>query len=100
MNDIRRLPYEAYGRGFERDEIRDEQLLGFGHRPDEYRPLGAAEIAVLERNANASPDWGLVRVKDPFDPGLVRDSSFVGLVRIGTVSRVLLEHHDLRTPVG
>jgi len=33
-------------------------------------------------------------VSDPFDPSLIRNSQFFGVVRIGALQNVLLQHHD------
>jgi NDP-sugar pyrophosphorylase family protein len=114
MNDIRKLDEGAYGLGFVPKEflapgedeyrLRDVQLAdpekGLGRSPDSYRRLKPYEIEALVKNDNSCRDWGLVRVSDPFVPELVRDSEFAGLVRIGRLDRMVLEHHDLRTPVG
>ncbi|MBP7263654.1 MAG: DUF4954 family protein [Spirochaetia bacterium] len=74
--------------------------LESGKADSEYRRLGADEIAALERNGNRAVDWSTVLVSDRFDAGLVRNSEFAGLVRIGRVSSVALEHHDMVVPVG
>ncbi len=37
---------------------------------------------------------------DPFKPNQIKNTTFIGLVRIGSVRNVILEHHDLQLPVG
>ena len=100
-------------------EILPPELCGFGFVPDEYlppgkdeywlrnlqaktlfkaappwRPLSAEEIAVMEQNGCRAGRWDRVLAADPFDPSLLRNVSFYGLVRIGPLEKVLLRHHD------
>ncbi|MCX7023684.1 MAG: DUF4954 family protein [Spirochaetes bacterium] len=107
MNDIKSLPYASLGFDFVPPEwlppgadeyhIRDTQL----RKPlESYRPLDAGEIETLVLNANSCTDWARLLVRDPFDATLVRDCEFSGLVRIGTLSRTVIEHHDLTVPAG
>ncbi len=110
MNDIRLLPADAIGTGFvgpgslgpDRDEyaIRDSQLAETGKSPSAYRRLRPYEIESLVKNENNCPDWNSLLVTEPFNPELVRQSSFDGLVRIGRLERAVLEHHDTKVPVG
>ena len=65
-----------------------------------WRGLRDEEREALIRNNNISSDWDSVLVSDPFDPALVRNSAFYGLVRIGALRNVLLQHHDFRVPAG
>lgn len=65
-----------------------------------YRNLTAREIEVLERNRNASDNWDKVLVSDAFNPELVKNCQFHGLVRIGKLEPYYLEFHNLRMPVG
>src|SRR5436190_3960895 len=65
-----------------------------------YRKLSPAEIKILERNANSCPDWNKVRVADAFDPRLVKNCAFFGLVRIGKLEAYFAEFNNLRLPVG
>ena len=37
---------------------------------------------------------------DPFDPRLIKNCEFFGLVRIGRLEAVVLEYHDLQVPAG
>jgi len=105
MNDIHVLGIDAYGKNFipahmrkgDEYEIRNKQLK----RPlTDFRPLRADEIAILEKNGNTATDWSQILVVDPFTPELIRNSSFAGLVRIGKLETMVLEHHELEIPTG
>lgn len=65
-----------------------------------YRQLNAHEIEVLVRNQNSSDNWNQLLVSDAFNPDLVRNCKFFGLVRIGKLEPFYLEFHNLRMPVG
>ena len=66
----------------------------------DYRHLTGFEIEILIRNGNTSDDWGKIFVSKEFDPVLVKNSNFHGLVRIGKLEPYYLEFHNLRMPVG
>ncbi len=66
----------------------------------QYRGLTAWEIEVLVRNRNTSDDWNKILVSDAFNPELVKNCKFFGLVRIGKLEAYFLEYHNLRMPVG
>ncbi len=66
----------------------------------QYRGLTAWEIEVLVRNRNTSDDWNKILVSDAFNPELVKNCKFFGLVRIGKLETYYLEYHNLRMPVG
>lgn len=102
--------------------IHDESVIGYGFIPhkflkdgedeyrqrfiqqkkpqDSYRPLNDAEITILEANGNTCENWKNVLVRDPFDPALVRNSEFHGLVRLGSLRRLTMEHHDMVLRAG
>jgi Domain of unknown function (DUF4954) len=65
-----------------------------------YRQLTAYEIEVLVRNRNTSANWNDILVSDDFNPELVQNCKFFGLVRIGKLTPFFLEFHNLRRPVG
>ncbi|NVO20673.1 MAG: DUF4954 family protein [Bacteroidetes bacterium] len=76
--------------------LRNKQNPGNGR----YRQLTAHEIEILVRNLNSSDDWNKILVSDAFNPELVKNCKFFGLVRIGNLEPYYLEFHDLRVPVG
>ena len=65
-----------------------------------WRKLRSEEIETLVKNANASDNWDNLLVSEQFTPHLIKNCEFYGLVRIGRLEEVYLEHHDLRVPVG
>ncbi len=65
-----------------------------------YRKLSSSEKEILIRNGNNSDDWNKIFVSEAFDPGLVKNCKFFGLVRIGKLEPYYLEFHNLRMPVG
>lgn len=107
MDNVQVIPGESIGRHFVdprfvadgEDEftIRNRQFL---HAGREWRQLSQSEQERLVGNGNRSSDWSQVLVCEPFDPALIRNSEFHGLVRIGAVEAVALQHHDMRLPVG
>ncbi|MDR0456774.1 MAG: DUF4954 family protein [Treponema sp.] len=65
-----------------------------------WRKLTPAETEALIQNGNYCPDWNNFLVSDPFDPALIRNSCFYGLVRIGALKNTLLKYHDFCMPSG
>jgi len=65
-----------------------------------WRNLRSDEIERLVKNDNTADDWDDLLVTDQFDPGLIKNTKFFGLVRIGKLRDVVLQHHDLRVPAG
>ncbi|MEJ8840780.1 DUF4954 family protein [Lacibacter sp. H375] len=65
-----------------------------------YRKLTALEIEVLVRNRNASDNWNNILVSDAFNPELVKNCKFFGLVRIGKLEPYYLEFHSIKLQVG
>lgn len=74
------------------------QQIGVGAK--RWRKLRADEIAVLVKNNNICTNWDDFMVSDPFDPHLIRNSQFYGLVRLGAVRENLLQYHDYKISVG
>lgn len=65
-----------------------------------YRKLNANEIEALIRNRNTSDDWDKIFVSKQFNPELVRNCKFHGLIRIGKLEPYYMEFHNLRMAVG
>lgn len=106
MNEIKKSPIDSLGYQFIDSRYlpagKDEYYLrniqnrsGIG-----YRQLTAYEIEVLVRNRNTSANWNDILVSDAFNPELVQNCKFFGLVRIGKLTPYFLEFHNLRRPVG
>jgi len=83
----------------------DEDEYSFRNRqqkkaPESWRALRSDEISILEANHNRCLNWADVLVCDPFSPELIQHCRFAGLVRLGSLERLVLEHHDMTIPVG
>ena len=91
------IPQEYLPRGKDEHHIRNHQTIP---PRGPWRHLRSDEIERLEKNNNTSDCWDDILVSTEFDPQLVRDTEFFGLVRIGALRSVILEHHDLRVPAG
>lgn len=76
---------------------RNQQI---GERAKQWRKLRSDEIAVLVKNNNFCSNWDNFFVSDPFNPHLIRNSQFYGLVRLGAVRDNLLQYHDYKIPAG
>ncbi|MBC8373280.1 MAG: DUF4954 family protein [Planctomycetes bacterium] len=107
MSKMQILPIGSLGGDFIPAEFlpegMDEYYLRNNQAPapaDGWRNLRADEIETLVKNANASDNWDNILVTEQFAPHLVKNCEFHGLVRIGRLEEVYIEHHDLRVPVG
>ena len=93
MNDIQKTPIGSLGYNFIAPQYipkgKDEYYLrNLQNRNGiHYRKLTAYEIEVLVRNRNTSDDWNKILVSDAFNPELVKNCKFFGLVRIGNLKR-------------
>ncbi len=105
-NNIIKSPLNSLGYNFIKDHhipkgkdeyyLRNIQIKNGIH----YRKLMAEEIEMLVRNGNTSDDWNNILVSDAFDPKLVKNCKFHGLVRIGKLEPFCLSFSDLKAPVG
>ncbi|RTL56714.1 MAG: DUF4954 family protein [Sphingobacteriales bacterium] len=105
-NNIQKIPMPQLGYNFiplqflpkGKDEyyLRDTQ----NRSGIQYRRLTAYEIEALVKNRNTSDDWNNILVSDAFNPELVKNCKFFGLVRIGKLEPVCLNFSDLTIPVG
>jgi hypothetical protein len=106
QNIIRKSAIDTVGYGFIKPEFipkgKDEYYLrNIQNRSGiDYRTLTAFEIESLVRNGNTSDDWNKVLVSDAFNPKLVKNCKFYGLVRIGKLESYCLEFSDLKVAVG
>jgi len=106
QNKIYKSPINTLGYGFIADPYlpkgKDEYYLrNLQNRNGiNYRHLNAYEIEVLVRNRNTSDDWNKFLVSDLFNPELVKNCKFYGLVRIGKLEPICLGFSDLKVPVG
>ncbi|MBP6431416.1 MAG: DUF4954 family protein [Ferruginibacter sp.] len=106
MNIISKHPVNNLGYNFIAPNYipkgKDEYHLRYKQNTSgiKYRKLSALEIEVLVRNRNTSDDWNNILVASPFNPELIKNCKFHGLVRIGILESFYLEFHNLRMPVG
>lgn len=106
QNNIRKSPVNKLGYNFIKPEYLPEgvdeyYLRDLQNRSGiDYRNLSAYEIEALVKNRNASDDWTKILVSDDFDPDLVKNCKFFGLVRIGKLEPVYLEFSDMKYTVG
>jgi hypothetical protein len=106
MNDIQKSPISALGykfipsaylpKGKNEYYLRDKQ----NRSGIKYRRLTTFEMEVLVRNRNTSDNWENVLVSNAFNPELVKNCKFFGLVRIGKLEAFCLSFHDIKLPVG
>jgi len=105
-NDITKTPIEKLGYNFITEEYlpkgKDEYYLrDLQNRSGIiYRNLTAYEIEALVKNRNTSDDWNKILVSDAFNPELVKNCKFFGLVRIGKLEPWFLEFSDMKYAVG
>lgn len=107
MDNVLLVPPENIGRNFipmeylpkDKDEYlhRNKQTI---HPKSGWRNLRSDEIERLVKNDNTADNWDELLVTDQFDTNQIKNTSFFGLVRIGSLRNVILEHHDLRVPAG
>ena len=107
MKDVKILTSETLGRNFIPSQYLPPGADEFCHRnqqsskqPGQWRHLRADEIEILVKNAVTCHDWDHLFVTDPFTPQLIKNTEFFGLVRIGRLERVILEHHELKIRAG
>jgi NDP-sugar pyrophosphorylase family protein len=99
------LPADRYGYDFIDSSFipkgKDEYWIRNTQSPSRnWRNLSETELEILIQNRNVSSNWNDVLVCDPFNPALIRDSNFYGLVRIGKIRNMLLKYHDFCIPTG
>jgi len=106
MNEITRRPLSSIGYDFVKDEFLPEGKNEYHLRNLQnksgisYRNLSAYEIEVLVRNNNTSDNWNNIHVSDAFNPELVKNCKFYGLVRIGKLEPISIGYHNVDMPVG
>lgn len=90
------IPKEFIPKGKNEYHLRNKQ----NRNGTKYRQLTAAEIKILKKNGNSSDNWDKLQVADAFNPKLVINCAFYGLVRIGKLEPFFVEFNNLRLPVG
>jgi NDP-sugar pyrophosphorylase family protein len=90
------IPAELLPAGKDEYYLRNTQV----DQSRQWRNLRADELEHLVKNGNTSSNWDEVLVSEEFEPGLIWNTDFFGLVRIGRLRNVVLEHHDMTLPAG
>ena len=95
------IPAEYLPKGENEYWLRNaQQAEKFSKKIEDWRKLKPEEIETLLNNRNFCANWNDFFVCDPFDPSLIRDCYFYGLIRIGSLQNVLLKYHDFCIPAG
>jgi len=107
MDRVLIVPSENIGRNFipseylpkDKDEYyqRNKQVIT---PKSGWRNLRSDEIEQLVKNDNTADNWDELFVTDEFEPNQIKNTRFYGLVRIGRMQNVIVQHHDLRLPSG
>ncbi len=107
MTQVKLLPKQLLGTHFipeaclpkDRNEyyLRNEQSESL---LQQWRHLKTEELERLIKNGNSADNWDDIRVTDQFDPDVIRNNEFHGMVRIGRVEKAVIEHHDLQLSTG
>ncbi len=107
MDNVLIRPSGSLGRNFipekylptGKDEfyLRDKQV---GADMRHWRHLRADEVEELVKNGNKAENWDDLLVSEEFDARQIKNCEFFGLVRVGRLRDVVLEHHDLKLRTG
>ncbi|NQT25664.1 DUF4954 family protein [candidate division KSB1 bacterium] len=107
MAHVHILPADRIGKDFIPAEFlpkgKDEYYLRntqFDKSGIAWRHLRSSEVEHLVKNGNVAESWDDILVTDVFDPDLILNSKFFGLIRISALKHAVLEHHDLKVSTG
>ena len=106
MNIINKHPLDQMGYHFIEERYlkkgKSEYHLRFLQSGDNkgYHPLTPEQINLLIYNQNHSDNWNNILVKPGFNPALVKNCTFFGLVRIGKLNPSFHEFHNYKVPEG
>ncbi len=96
MNKVKLIDNNVIGSIFLEDGIEDEFVLRNNQvSKKNWRLVSDEEKAILLNNNNIVDDFDTFFVTDIFNPSLIRNSNFYGLIRIGNISSEILRFHDL-----
>ncbi len=107
MDRVLIIPPENIGKNFIPSEYLTDGRDEFFQRNKQsvtpesgWRNLRSDEVERLVKNDNTADNWDEILVTDQFDTNQIKNTRFFGLVRIGCLRNVILQHHDLRVPSG
>lgn len=100
MNKVKLIKNNVIGDMFLEDGLKEDLIDEYLFRNKQvsnnnWRSLSFEEKTILKSNNNIIDDYDKFLVSDSFNPNLIRNSSFYGLVRIGNISSEILRFHDL-----
>jgi hypothetical protein len=106
MNIINKHPIEEIGyhfiepkylpKGKNEYYLRDEQR----NKSIKHYPLSKTQIAILIQNGNTADNWDNIFVTKNFNPQLVKNNKFYGLIRLGSYAALYHEFHNFKMPEG
>ncbi len=105
-NIIEKIPLSKLGYDFIKDEFLPKGKNEYYLRNQQersgrkYRKVTKNEIAILEKNQNKHNNWNHFYVVENFNPELILNCNFYGLIRIGNLEPITLSFSELITPVG
>jgi hypothetical protein len=91
------IPKEYLPKG--KDEYYQRNIQTTSPKQD-WRQLQSDEVESLAKNNNTADDWDNILVTSEFEPNQIKNTRFFGLVRIGRLRNIFLQHHDLKVPAG
>jgi hypothetical protein len=91
------IPKEYLPKGKDEYYLRNNQT---GNPKPGWRQLRPDEVEHLVQNNNTADDWDNLVVSKEFDTNQIKNTRFFGLVRIGRLRNIFLQHHDLKVPSG
>ena len=107
MNEVSILPADSIGKKFIPKEYLSKGKNEYHFRnqqsfwpKDRWRNLNSDEVERMVKNNNTADNWDDILVTNEFNSKLIKNSEFYGLVRIGRIQNIVLEHHELKLPVG
>ncbi len=107
MDNVSILPADSMGKNFIPNKYIPRGRDEYYHRYNQtswlkvrWRHLHSDEVERLVKNNNTSDNWDEILVTDQFDANQIKNTEFFGLVRIGILRNVILEHHNLHLPAG
>jgi len=91
------IPKEFLPPGKDEYHQRNQQIT----QPESgWRHLRSDEVERLVKNNNTADNWDDILVTEEFDANQIKNTRFFGLVRIGRLRNIILQHHDLKVPAG
>ena len=107
MDRVLILPPENIGKNFipmeylpeGKDEYFQRNLQSIPPKSG-WRNLRSDEVERLVKNHNSADNWDEILVTDQFETKQIKNTRFFGLVRIGCLRNIILQHHDIRVPSG